>query len=281
MSISIIKDHRQYEFITSQQFKTTLKITIKYDNTKEGVFFVPMEDKLTDFDVIDSKGRQLPQLSARELENRFKITPSEIRSQNTMGDDTFTQIPVLLLPSTSEFEVLTITYVSAIDPKKYAVSQYSPNMKMIFGFNIIPSEFSINSAKYVIDKHPYSLDIVFKPDDDYKINDDVEIHVDPAGDSQIIKPKKKIPNLLAFHIDNMDFESRVTGKITVALSQATTNAALAVSLAAIAIPLLLITSQIVIGKLFIPTLEILGGVIAVLIGSRIWIVRDKYMMCRL
>ena len=279
MNIAIIKDSRQYEFITSQQFKTTMQLTIKYNNTHEGVFFVPIEDKLTHLDVLDSKGRRLPQLSLKELEDKFAITRDEITSKDRVThDESFVRIPILLYPSDSEFEILTVTFISTIDPKKYFVTKYSPNMKMIFGFRITPSEFAINSEKHIIEKHPYVLDMTFKVGDDYKIKDHTKIHVDPAGESKVIEPEKELPNMLKLHVEDMDFASNVTGKITVGISESTSNVAWAISVAAIIIPLFLVFSQIAVGRLFQPTLEILGGVIAVLIGSRIWIVQDKYIM---
>ena len=279
MNIAIIKDSRQYEFITSQQFKTTIQLTIKYDHTREGVFFIPVEDKLTSLDVQDSRGRQLPQLSPKELEDKFAITQDEISSKDKIThDESFVRIPILLFPSDSEIEILTVTFVSTIDPKKYFVTKYSPNMKMVFRFRITPSEFAINSGKHIIEKHPYSLDMVFKVGDDYKIKDHTKIHIDPAGTSKVIEPEKELPNMLRFHVEDMDFTSNATGKITVGISESTSNVAWAISVAGIIIPPFLVLTQIAAWKLFQPTLEILGGVLAVLIGSRIWIVQDKYIM---
>lgn len=51
-------------------------------------------------------------------------------------------------------------------------------------------------------------------------------------------------------------------------------------MAGILVPTILLFGQILANKLFIPTLEILGGMIVVLIGSRVWIIRDRYVMKR-
>ncbi len=281
LNISIISDQRKYEFITSQQYKTTMKLGIKYDNTREGIFFIPVEDRLTDIEVHDSKGRQLTQLSPQELEERFNISMTDVSSKtNIFHKDDFIRIAVLLLPSDSEFEILTITFVSPLDPERYSTSNKSLNMKMSFGLRISPSEFTIDSQKYVIEKKPYDLHITFSVGDDYKIQSNYNIEVKPQENSKIVTPSKKTPNLVKFHVTDMDFESDVVGNVIIGIADSTANTAAAISVAGILVPILLVFGQIAIGDLFLPTLEILGGVIAVLIGSRILVIQEKYIMKR-
>ncbi len=281
MKVSIISEQKKFEFITSQQYKTTTKLVIKYDNKQERVFFIPVEDKLTDIEVRDSKGRELSQLSPKELEEKFDISVSDVSSkENVSHDHEFIRIPVLLLPSDSEFETLMVTYTSPIDPKIYSTSNKSLNMKIKFGLRISPSEFVINSPKYVIEKTPYDIHITINAGDDYKIQKDCKITVTPKGRTKITTQSKRIPNLVKFHISEMGFESDVLGSVIIRIADSTANAAAAVSIAGIIVPVLLVMGQIVVGELFLPTLEILVGVIVILIGSRMLVIQDKYIMNR-
>lgn len=275
--ITIIQDRRRYEFITSQQYKTVMRLTVKYD--KSDVLFIPVEDKSIDIDVRDSSGGQMIQLSPGELENRFGITGDDMSDDHIPHGEKFVRVPVLLNAPNSGFETVTVTYVSPLDPRRYSASGRSFNMSMVFGFRITPGEFSIGSSKYEIKKAPYDLHITMETGDDYKIRDDYEISVEPQKGASIVKQSKKTTNLAAFHI-SMDFDSEVCGKITIVIADSLSNTAAVISAAGTAIPVLLIAIQIATGNLLESTLEILGGVIAVLIGSRIWVIQDKYIMRR-
>ena len=278
--LSIVEDRRKYEFVTSQQYKTTINLTIKYDNTKESVFFVPIENKSIDIDVYDSRGKRMTQLPEKELKRKFDISASDMTDEHITHNEKFSRIPVLLLPSDSEFETVTITYISPLDPKRYSTKDKSLNMNMIFGFRISPGEFSINSPKYEIEKIPYDLHVTIETGKDYKLKDDYEAGVKPAKSSVITKQSKKTTNLVTFRVFNLDFDSEAHGKITIGVAESTANAATVILITGIAIPIFLIAIQILTNRLFYTTPEILGGVIAVLIGSRIWIIQDKYIMKR-
>ncbi len=280
MAITILKDHRCYEFITSQQYKTSMTLTIKYDNTQECVFFIPVEDKLTDVTVTNSMGRVLPHLSPKELWDKFGIDLDDLPPGAAKQKRRFERIPILVLPSDSRIEVLSITFVSPLDPKKYLTARRSPNMWIKFGFRITPGEFAIDSKNHVLERSPYDLHVTFKAGSDYAILNHTKVRVDPPGDSQTIEPKKDMPNLLTFYVKNADFDCVVDGMITVGIAESTSNAAFAISIAGVVIPMFLVAGQIITQSFFTPTLEILGGIIALLIGSRIWIIQDKYIMRR-
>ena len=257
-----------------------MQLTIKYDNSREGLFFIPMEHKAINFTVHDSANRQLVQLTDGELKAKFGITSDELHStDNVLHDDDFIRVPILLLPSSSEFEILTVTFVSPLDPKKYSKSR-SMSMTLKFGIRISPYEFAIKSPRYTIVEGPYDLHVEIKTSNDYKIGHDYQISVEPEGSSKIVMPSKLVPNIARFYVSNMDFNSDFKGRISIGIADSTINTAAAIALAGILIPALLIGGQLLAGRLFVPTLELLGGVIAVLIGSRVWVIEDKHIMKR-
>lgn len=280
MNVSILQDKRQFEFITSQQYKTTMTLTVKRDNKKECVFFVPMEDVLAEISVHDSAGKQLAQLSPKELEDRFGITPDEVSSKHGVAhEESFVRIPVLLLPSGSEIEVLTIRFASPIDPKKYSDSGVF-RKNITFGLRISPNEFDIGSSRHSVEKRPCDIHVTIKTGKDYKIHDDYEVDAGP-NKVTVTKPSRKIPNLVTFHVSDMDFDGNITGRFPIGIVDSSANTASIILIAGILIPLFLVASQRVAGVWFTPTPEIIGGVIAVVIGSRVWVIQDKYLMSRL
>ena len=162
MSVTILKQHYQYEMITSQVYRTIIISTIKYDNKKSSLFFIPVHDILEDLEIKNSHGKHLIVLSDRELLEQFGIDktnriPSEGNSAQSLD-----AIPILLTPSDSPYEKIFFTYTAPIKLDRYEKTKFSPVINIDFRFKVIPHEFRFLTDKYDLDQQPFDVHILFK-----------------------------------------------------------------------------------------------------------------------
>ena len=281
MSVTILKQHYQYEMVTSQIYRTIIISTIKYDNTKMGLFFMPVHDILEDLEIKDSQGRHMAVLSDKELLEQFGIDKSK-NLPNPEGNSarTLDVIPILLTPSNSPYEKIFFTYTAPIKLDRYEKTKFSPEINIDFRFKVIPHEFMLFTDKYDIKRQPFDIHILFKAEDNYTIRGLSKINIYPQKDDHVIQAKQNTSGSIGYFIPAVEFDDVIIGNVNVGLADSLLNTATIVSIITLLVPSILLAIPFVFGKFFTPTLEIIGGSIALLIGERLWIFKDKFIMRR-
>lgn len=280
MPVTILRQHYQYELVNSQVYKTTIISTIKYDSSASELLLIPAPDILEDLEIRDSTGTHLTVLSDSELLHKFGLNKSELLSENkeyrNLSDDRSDIIAVLIPPSASEYQKVFCTYTAAIREDRYAKTKFSPDMSIQFKFRIVPSEYMLS----IIEKQPFDVHIMFKIKDDYRINDDYKINIYPKSDRKILKSNENTEHSISWFVPKMEFGDVAVGMVNLGLSYSLLNSARTVTAISALAPLMLIGIQLYFQKFFIPTLEIIGGAIALLVGSQFWILKDRYLLSR-
>lgn len=282
--ITLLRQHYQYDLLTSRAYQTTIISTIKYDSDKPSLFFMPANDILENLEIKDSQGRHLTVLSEKELLDEFGIDKHEMlgkaREDGIETTEGLDVIPILCLPSESKYEKIFITYTVPIKKSRYALKRVSPNIEINFRFKVLPYEMFWKVPNYELANKPFELHILVNVGDDYRINGEPVVHVYPEGDREIQKVKEARFNTFGYYIGDMRFDNVVMGHLRIGLTGSLLNTAKIISGITMILPILLVSLPIFTGKIFDPTLEILGGSIALLIGERFWVLKDRYIMTR-
>ncbi len=287
MGISILRQHYQYEVISSQTYSTTIISTIKYDNTKSNVFFIPVHDILEDLEIKNSRGNHLVVLSDRELYDMFGIVKPKL--SNSGGNTSRASpdvIPILLPRSDSPYEKIFFTYITPIKRKRYAKSKFSPSINIDFRFKIVPSEFIVFPDKYQIDEKPFDIHILFKSGDDYQIKNAFKLRVYPDKNDNIMPAKQNTIGTYGYFIRDVEFNDVIMGDIDVGLMDSILNTAKIISIIATIIPVILLIvpfylmtiSKFDFDTLFHTTPTIIAISMGMLIGERLWVLRDTFIM---
>ena len=282
MTLTILRQHYEYDLISSKKYKTTIISTIKYDYNHESLFLFPAHDVLEDLEIKDSEGRHLVVLSAKELKLKFDISKHEIL--NDVSDDTprgtLDVIPILLLPSKSAYEKVFITYTSSIKEDRYESTMFNPDININFRFHVTPKEYRFTCKNYDISDETFDVYVIVKCNEDYRIINSGKISIHPINKGKIITARQNTFGTNGYFIENVGFDDILTGNIIVGLNDSLLKTAKIVTFICTVVPIVLIFIPLLFDKFFIPTLEILAGSMALLIGERFWILKDKKIMKR-
>lgn len=311
--VKILRQHYQYEMLSSRAYRTTVISVIKYDNTKKCLFMIPVHGIVEDMEVRDSTGSLLPVLTAKEAMDAFDIDIQGRKSAaSSHYESSLELIPVALDASNSEYARITMTYTTYIGPTRFNNKTPSPNMKIDFPFKIVPGEFIVNNdfigpkGEHVkIDRRPFNVHILFKAGDDYKINrrkiSDKKRQDDPSstmmkisiypeneyprdspnyGKSRLEPTEQDAEDAAGFYVRDLTFDEVVVGSVDVGLADSLQNTTASISAIAFFIPVALLVAHIGATEPLDSTLEILGISAALLIGERVWVLKDRYLMTR-
>lgn len=267
--------------ITSQVYKTSIISTIKYDCKQENLFFIRTHDILEDLEITDSQGKHLTVLSEGELLERFGIDKKAelAKNKHSTSSDVWDIIPILLPISDSVYQKIFFTYTEPVKLRRYEKSKFSMDIDIDFKFKIIPSEHQLFSEKYQIANDPFDVHILFKSGQDYQISKTYDMHVYADSDDDVVQAKQNTDGSVGYFLQGIGFEDIIVGRVEVKLVDSLRKTATIISIIALALPLLF-GIPLLFDLFFIPTLEILGISMILLVGERIWILKDKYIMAR-
>ncbi|CAI9832459.1 membrane hypothetical protein [Nitrosopumilaceae archaeon] len=281
--ITLLRQHYQFDLVTSKEYQTTVISTIKIEGEGDSIFFMPASDILENLEIRNSQGRHMTVISRAELEEKFGIDYDRVRRE-MVGEgmdvpEDLGIIPIVCTPTRSGYEKIFATYTSPIKVDRYESKRFSRDIEIAFRFKVVTYEM-IRAGGMMSDR-PFELHVLVKVGEDYRIIGDPAIHVYPDQDDKKIRgARESRENTYKYYVESMRFGNVVIGKVRIALARSLSTTAKIISGVTAILPVMLISLQIMFSKVFVPTLEILGGSIALLIGERVWVLKDRYIMRR-
>ena len=85
---------------------------------------------------------------------------------------------------------------------------------------------------------------------------------------------------ISYYVKKVDFHNLIIGQVTVILTPKVRKTVTTISAIAFAVPVFILGVQVLFDKLFEATPEIIGLSMALLVGGRVWVINDVYIMQR-
>ena len=278
--ITLLRQHYQFDLVTSKEYQTTIISSIKIEGEEDSIFFMPATNILDNLEIKNSQGRHMTVVSREELKKKFgidyDIVCKEIIGNSKEAPKDFGIIPIICTPTRSGYDKIFATYTLPIKESEYKPKKLSPDIEIGFEFKAAPYEV-IRTGGMMSDKE-FELHLLIKVGTDYKIIKEPDIYMKPSGNDKIIGGEASNVNTRKYYVKNMKFGYQVTGVIRIGLADSLSITSKIISGVTIILPIMLLSLQVIFEKVFIPTLEILGGSIALLIGERVWVLKDRYIM---